>query len=37
MSQMGIRRIIGRVAAAQDLAMGVDHVMRPSGTFNTAL
>jgi hypothetical protein len=28
MSQSGIRRIIGRVAAAQDLAMGMDQVQR---------
>ena len=38
MSQTGIRRIIGRVAAAQDLAMGADHqrhatsVVDPWGT-----
>jgi hypothetical protein len=29
MSQLGIRRIIGRVATAQDLAMGADQPERP--------
>ncbi|WP_158923703.1 hypothetical protein [Acidisphaera sp. S103] len=29
MSQMGISRIIGRVAATQDLVMGMDRVTRP--------
>ena len=33
MSQMGIRRVIGRVAGVQDLAMGTDRAARPPGTF----